>query len=301
MIRLGIDLGGTAIKYGLAEEGRLLGTGQIPTPLEEGYEAVLEAILRAGKEIMETAEAEEIGVATPGLIDAREGRILYSNNFAWENRHIARDLARLFHRPVRIANDAQAAALGEALYGAGKGYGRVAMITIGTGVGGGFVRNGEPEEDLYGGMAFIFGHMLYQRGGRRCNCGRTGCYEAYASAGALERDYRERTGRGNLLSAKEIFEAVSEDACAREAVSAFSAALGDLAADIANALRPEILVVGGGVSGSAELFLPAVREGLAEAYGAGFAPVKAAAAVLGNRAGILGAASLRTKAHRGED
>lgn len=300
MIRLGIDLGGTAVKYGLVENGRILCMNQVRTPLEEGYEAVLDTVAGSGKQMLETCPAEEIGLAVPGLVSTLEGKILFSNNFFWENKPVARDLARRFGLPVRMANDAQAAALGEALFGAGRGYRRVAMITVGTGVGGGFVRNGELEEDLYGGMAFIFGHLLYRKNGKRCNCGRTGCYEAYASAKAVEEDYREISGQ--VREAREIFASVSSDPFAQRAVDAFAEALGALAADIANAFRPEIIAVGGGISGAADVFLPSVRRALPEqVYGGRFAPVRVVQAALGNRAGIIGAASLNTRPHRGDE
>ena len=112
MVRLGIDLGGTSVKYGLVEDGRILCRGRIPTPREEGYEAVLDAVAGAGRQLLENSGAEEAGLAVPGLVDARAGTVLYSNNFGWENRPVAADLAKRLGLPVRIANDAQAAALG---------------------------------------------------------------------------------------------------------------------------------------------------------------------------------------------
>ena len=298
MIRLGIDLGGTAIKYGLVEDGKILCSEQAPTPLREGYEAVLDAVVRAAEQLSGAAGAEEVGMAVPGLIDTAAGTVLYSTNFGWENREIARDLARRFRRPVRIANDAQTAALGEALYGAGRGFRRTAMLTVGTGVGGGFVKDGVLDGDLYGGMAYIFGHLLYRENGKPCNCGRNGCYEAYASAPAVEKHYCELSGCAK--TAREIFSSAGTDPFAEKAVSAFTEALGALAADLANALRPEIIVVGGGVSGAAEIFLPEVNRILCQqVYGARFAPVRAVPAALGNRAGIIGAACLNTKAYGG--
>ncbi len=291
MIRIGIDLGGTAIKYGLTEDGNILCSDQAPTPLWEGYDAVLDAIVRAAEQLPGAENAEAVGMAVPGLIDTAAGTVLYSNNFGWENRPIVRDLAERFRRPVRIANDAQAAALGEALHGAGRGFRRMAMLTVGTGVGGGFVKDGALDADLYGGMAFIFGHLLYRENGKPCNCGRNGCYEAYASAPAVEKHYLELSGEAR--SAREIFESAGADPLAAQAVAAFTEALGALAADLANALRPEVIVIGGGVSGAADLFLPEINRILSQqVYGARFAPVRAVPAALGNRAGILGAGSL---------
>ena len=299
MKRLGIDIGGTAIKYGLVEDGSILSLNQIPTPIKEGYETVLSSIADAGKKMIENNDAEEIGVAVPGLINTLDGEVLYSNNFYWNNKPIANDLARRFGLPVRIANDAQAAALGEAVYGAGKGYDRVAMITIGTGIGGGFVKNGELDEDLYGGMAYIFGHTIFMKDGKHCNCGRDGCYEAYASARAVEKNYYEKTKQEK--TAKEIFESIQTDLNAKTIVDNFVDVIGSLLADVSNVFRPEIIAIGGGVSGSADIFISPVKQKFSkQVYGWNYAPIKIVPAVLGNCAGIIGAANLNTKAHRGD-
>lgn len=125
------------------------------------------------------------GDRLPGIIDAGRGIVRYSNNFGWQDAALAEDIRRRLGLSVRMANDAQCAALGEALYGAGRGVARMAMLTIGTGVGGGFVRDGRLETDGYGSMAYIFGHAVIAHQGRECNCGRRGCLEAYASATAI--------------------------------------------------------------------------------------------------------------------
>ena len=303
--RIGVDLGGTVIKMGVVEAGRVVEEAAFDTPLSEGYETVLDKIAEgAGALLAHCPEVKCIGMGVPGLIDSRKGIVCYSNNFGWKNVPFAEDMEKRLSvvqdtsteqkTPVRvrIANDAQCAALGEALYGAGRGYGRMAMFTIGTGVGGGFVRDGKLESERYGSMAYIFGHEVVEGNGRLCNCGRQGCLEAYASAEAVK---KRSTGLYETpQSAKEIFEKVREgDAGATHIVEEFLTYLAMGAVNISNILRPEVIVIGGGVSASADLILPRLTEELKKGgYGYEYAPVAVVQAALQNQAGIVGAAYL---------
>jgi glucokinase-like ROK family protein len=293
MKTLGIDLGGTRIKFGVVEAGWILREAACDTLIKEGYEAVVEQIAAGAEELYRLyPDIASAGLGSPGLIDTTKGVVRYSNNFGWNDVPICRDLERGLGLKVRVANDAQCAALGEALYGAGQGFGRMAMLTLGTGVGGGFVKDGRLETDEYGSMAYIFGHSIVSLRGEPCNCGRQGCLEAYASAGAIERKsagvyHKER-------KAHEIFEAArGGDETAKLLVREFSEYLSAGIVDIANILRPHVIVIGGGVSGSCDLLLPKVNEELEKGvYGYSYAPVRAVCARLGNRAGMIGAASL---------
>lgn len=298
--RLGIDLGGTQIKAGIVEEGRVTEELTAPTPSAKGYEQVLDAVGAAARPFLERHPGiTEIGVGVPGLIDATAGTVCYSNNFGWQDVPFQRDLQRRLSAELLIANDAQCAALGEALYGAGKGCGRVAMFTIGTGVGGGFVKDGRIETDRYGSQAYIFGHMAIDAKGRLCSCGRQGCLEAHASARAV-------AGRGKGLydempDAKQIFEdAAKGEHGACRIVDEFLDYLSIGVVNIANILRPEVIVIGGGVSASCGLILPRLNRELKKGvYGYVYTPVKAVCAALQNQAGIAGAAGLWEK--RSED
>lgn len=292
MQTIGIDLGGTQIKCGLVEDGRVLHACRCDTRKEEGYDAVVARMAALAGQFLPRAAVQAVGVATPGLIDVTGGVVSYSNNFGWENRPLALDLGDRLGLPVQLANDAQCAALGEARHGAGQGCARMAMVTIGTGVGGGFVRNGRIETDGYGSLAYIFGHAVIERNGAPCNCGRRGCLEAYASATAVAA--RGTRAYGIPLSAREVFErARAGEPAACAVVEEFLACLTAGVVDIANILRPQLIVVGGGVSASADMILPALNEGLAQGvYGYAYAPVRAVCAWLGNQAGVVGAASL---------
>lgn len=292
MVSLGIDLGGTQIKCGLVEEGRVIRFGVCDTRRQEGYAAVVDRMAELAERVLERDRAEYAGIASPGIIDARQGIVRYSNNFGWQDAALAEDIRGRLGIPTFLANDAQCAALGEALYGAGKGISRMAMITVGTGVGGGFVRDGRLETDSYGSMAYIFGHAVISHQGRKCNCGRRGCLEAYASATAIGAQGRQLWEEET--SVKDIFQAAAAgDEKARGIIREFLEYLTEGAVNLANILRPQVIVLGGGVSASGHMILPAVNRGLEEGvYGYAYAPVRAVCAHLGNQAGIVGAANL---------
>lgn len=291
--RIGVDLGGTVIKMGIVEDGRVTAEEAFDTPVSEGYEAVLDKIAEgAGSLLARCPEVDCIGMGVPGLIDSRKGLVCCSNNFGWQNMSFVRDMQERISVTVKIANDAHCAALGEALYGAGRGYGRMAMFTIGTGVGGGFVCEGKLETGRYGSMAYIFGHHTVETNGRICNCGRQGCLETYASAQAVKR--RSAGLYETPGSAKEIFDKMREgDPGAEHIVEEFLAYLAVGAVNISNILRPEVIVIGGGVSASADLILPRLQKELEKGvYGYEYAPVAVVQAALQNQAGIVGAANL---------
>ena len=293
MKTLGIDLGGTQIKLGVVENGGLLHESECATPEQRSYDTVLQTLAEeANKLLSRYPEIRHVGLGSPGLVDAGAGMILYSNNFGWHNVPLGCDLSAVLGRPVRMANDAHCAALGEALHGAGKGVKRMAMVTIGTGLGGGFVKNGVLEEDAYGSLAYIFGHISVEQDGRLCNCGRRGCLECYASAGAIAQKSKRIAHAAE--SVREVFEAAKrQDAVALSIVGEFMEYLASGVVSIANMLRPHIVVIGGGVAGSCDMILPYLNEELQNGvYGYQYAPVRAVCAELGNRAGVVGAASL---------
>lgn len=293
MKTLGIDLGGTQIKLGVVENGQVVCESEHATPEERAYDAVLQTLAdEANKLLSRYPEIKQVGLGSPGLIDAGAGMILYSNNFSWHNMPLGRDLSDVLGRPVRMANDAHCAALGEALYGAGQGVARMAMVTIGTGVGGGFVKNGVLETDAYGSLAYIFGHIGVAQDGKLCSCGRRGCLECYASAGAIANKSRRIAHAAE--SVREVFEAARrQDEVAVSIVGEFMEYLASGVVSIANVLRPHIVVIGGGVAGSCDMILPYLNEELEKGvYGYPYAPVRAVCAQLNNRAGVVGAASL---------
>lgn len=290
---LGIDLGGTQIKYGIVENGSVLESAKCDTPSGGSYSETLDKIIEISRNMLKShQDIGHIGLAAPGIIDTSAGIIRYSNNLGWHEIPICADIQQAIGKKVKIANDAQCATLGEALYGAGKGYSRVAMFTIGTGVGGGFIRDGKLETDSYGSMAYIFGHSIIEFDGKLCNCGRRGCLETYASASAIAKRWARTDQDG--ITVKEIFElARTGDTLANEIVREFLEYLSAGAVNIANILRPHVIIIGGGVSASADLIVPVVNKAMQmNVYGFAFAQVKVVQAELGNIAGIVGAASI---------
>lgn len=292
MYKIGIDIGGMSAKFGLVKEGRVLEERIVETGAGISYEQFLDAASACIKALREKQEAAAVGVSSCGLIDSGQGKIVYSNNIGWEDRPIAADLRERTALPVRIANDAKCAALAEAVYGAGRAYRRVCMITLGTGVGGGFVCDRRLPDGLYGDADSILGHITVERAGRPCTCGRRGCLEAYASATAVMGAYREKTG--SACTAKEIFaRAETGEAAALEVLSEFRYYLGEGLTSLVNVLRPEVVVIGGGLAASSALFIKEAEETVNRyAFGGKRLPVKVVSAELGNRAGIVGAALL---------
>ncbi|MGF7142650.1 putative NBD/HSP70 family sugar kinase [Anaerotaenia torta] len=298
MYSIGIDIGGISAKIGVVQKQKLKlnAVRTVPTNSSMEYEVFLSQVFTAMEELTEEAGRDGldmVGISSCGLIDSREGRITYSNNIRWENKSIVSDVGGRWQVPVKIANDAKCALLAEALYGAGRGFDRVCMITLGTGVGGGFMTGGRLDTGtLHGDASGILGHMTVEAGGRQCTCGRRGCLEAYASSSALMASYRERTGME--ITTKEIFHRVR---CGEEGALTvfheFCYYLGEGLVSFGNILRPEIIIIGGGISNSADLFIDVLSETVSKGvYGGEAIPIRIAAAVLGNDAGMIGATLL---------
>jgi len=197
---MGIDLGGTQIKYGVVQDGRMLYQSQCKTP-KGTYADVLSTLCKVTNDTLEKyPDIAYIGLAAPGIIEIKTGVVCYSNNLNWNDAPIGSDLHRATGKTIYLGNDAQCATLGESLFGAGQRVDRVAMLTLGTGVGGGFVKKGKIETDLYGAMAYVFGHQSIFDKQIACNCGRKDCLEVYASATAISKKAPTKT-------VKEVFDA----------------------------------------------------------------------------------------------
>ena len=293
MMRLGIDLGGMSAKLGVVENGKILATATVATRADSDYEKILCDLVVTAQGLMKAYPITAVGIGSPGLIDTKKGTVCYSNNIRWSDKPLRDDLSERLSLPVAIANDAKVAALGEAVFGAGKGFSRVAMLTLGTGVGGAFVKDGKLDAgSLHDDASGIFGHLTLYPRGKDCNCGKKGCLEVYCSASAMNEKARKLLGEGN--TAKELFKAAREgNTEALAIVSAFGEDFSHGLSSLGNILRPEVFVIGGGMSKDADLFLPAVNEVLKkEIFGWDYAPVVAVKATLGNEAGIIGAALL---------
>mgnify|MGYP001111487454 CR=1 FL=1 len=306
----GIDLGGTNIKCGIVdEEGKIIIQESVPTHSERGFSYVAETM--AGLVIklaqVNKIDVKEVGVGSPGMIDGERGVVVYSNNLAWQKAPLAAELKNRLRLPVRITNDANAAAYGEYACGAGKQYNSIVLLTLGTGIGSGIVLNGKLYEGSAGAGAEL-GHEVIRMGGEKCACGRRGCFEAYASATALirqtkramEKDrqstlWRLCEGDINNVNGKTVFDAVAMgDAAAKRVINNYRRYLSEGLANIANAFRPEAILIGGGISAQGENLTKPLQkrvDKLMLGHGA-YAPVKIKTASLGNAAGLVGAAML---------
>ena len=308
----GIDLGGTNIKAGIVDgEGKLLNKLSIKTLAERSMEEIIhdmgklavDAIKDAG---LEVKDIECIGIGSPGTPDNEEGLLVYSSNLPFNKapmRKLIRDVVDL---PVYIDNDANCAAMAEAVAGAGKGAKDSVTITLGTGVGAGVIVNGR----IFSGFnqaGSEFGHTVLVSGGVQCGCGRKGCFEQYASATALARMTREaaEANPDSLLNkvkedfgewnAQIAFVAMKQgDKVAAQVIDSYTDFLADGLANAINAFMPEVLIVGGGVCNEGDpLLIPMREKTMSRPYfGPGVPKTRIALAQMGNDAGIVGAAMM---------
>ena len=318
MYRIGIDLGGTNIAAGLVnEEYVILQKTSVPTLAAErtGME-VVKAMADVCHRLVEMqgiamSEVEAIGVASPGIADSETGEVKYICSLPISGLNVAellKEMTGVFE--VHLENDANAAAWGEAVAGAAKGTHSSIMVTLGTGVGGGIIVN----RQILTGFNFAgaeVGHMVIEKQGVPCICGRRGCWEAYSSATALIRMTKEKmeecakTGRQTTLpdwaakqgkvSGRTAFDAMKAgDEAAREVVDMYISYLATGITNLINVFRPQVLSIGGGISGEGEgLLKPLLPLVLKECYGGDVVEeTKIRIAELGNDAGIIGAAFL---------
>lgn len=317
-LTIGIDVGGTRIKAGLvAGDGSLRATRVRESP-PESAEAVAGAVAEVVGELRAEARGAQVagvGVAAAGFVDHAAGVVLFAPHLPWREEPLRDRLSELLDLPVGLDNDANAAAWAEHRFGAGRGQEEMVMITLGTGLGGAHLAGGQLQRGRHG-LAGEYGHMMVVPDGRKCPCGRRGCWEQYASGTALRRAGRAALATGGasadaLLSAcggtasSLQGEHVTRAALAGDPVSVGLLAetgrwLGIGLANLAAALDPACVVVGGGVLEGGELVLGPAREALRAAVpAAGRWPVpEVRAAELGNSAGLIGAADLVRRSGR---
>lgn len=297
-VRIGIDIGGTDTKIGLVDiHQKILASETIKTDASRSPEEVIGDIGRSALQLLEAQgiamdQCVGVGIGVPGTVDRKNGIVRYSNNIKWENVELVREMGKYLPLPTRIANDADCAALGEVVAGAGKECQDVIMITLGTGVGGGIILDGNIYEGKGIGGSEL-GHMVIVENGEPCTCGRRGCLEAYASATALVREAKKSTGY--ILTPQEIFAGSGRgDRKLQEVVDTYIRRLGIGIVNIVNIFRPQLVLIGGGISGQGETITRPLNEIVrANCFGGdkGQIPV-IETATLGNEAGMIGAASL---------
>lgn len=317
MYYIGVDLGGTNIAVGIVDEKmNILVKDSVPTRPDRDPEAIVQDMTDLARRLLEAkgiplSEVAYAGIATPGIANREAGIVEYACNLPFRNFAISEVFARYLPLPhVYIENDANAAALAEALAGAARGTKDSIMITLGTGVGGGIIINGR----VYSGFNFAggeLGHVVIQHGGRLCSCGRRGCWEAYSSAPALTEMTREAIAacrakgiptqmsrdadEPGRVNARTAFDAAKAgDAEAQRVVDTYISYLACGIANMINIFQPEVITIGGGISGEGEnLRLPLEREVMREQYArASRKKTRVCMATLGNDAGIIGAAGL---------
>ena len=305
----GIDVGGTKIAGGVVDEdGTIVEQLRVESPATDA-EAIEEAIAGLVIELRSRHAIETVGVGAAGYVDKARAVVLFAPNVAWRNEDLKAELEKRVELPVVIENDANAAAWGEFRYGAAHDAEDLLLVTVGTGVGGGLVLDGEVYRGANGVGAEI-GHMRVVPNGILCGCGKHGCFEQYASGSALVREARslalsgaqiaqgmlQRAG-GELtkITGPLITEAAQDgDAGATQQLAELGRWLGEGMASLTEILDPEVIVVGGGVSEAGDLLLdPARRAFAGQLVGRGFRPIpEIRKARLGNRAGLIGAADL---------
>lgn len=308
---VGIDVGGTNLKAGLVDEqGHLLASRKSPLGVFQGPEKFISTLADLTIQVardggVDPRTLEYVGMGIPGAV--ADGNIVYTCNIPMENVPIGRLFARYLNVPVLLENDANCAAVGEYFCGAGRGTQDFAVVTLGTGIGGGFILNGK----LYagGGMVGEVGHMVIRQGGVPCNCGRRGCWEVYASATGLIRMTREAmeenpdsllwniSSSGEDVGGRTAFLAAQQgDKAARQVCEEYVRDLAAGITNLVNILQPEVLAIGGGISNESDAaLLNPLREQVGrECYARhGGRMTRIVKTELGNDAGIVGAALLR--------
>ncbi len=311
MIAIGIDIGGTSIKgAAVYDDGRMLDVFALPVQKGEPGEVTIGKLIDVVENyIKEKGIAKEIvgiGMGIPGLLDIEKGIVTYSPNLKWEDLHIADLFKARLPYPVRVANDANVAAFGEAKFGAGKGVPYVIMLTLGTGVGGGIVLDGKLYEGNEGKGAEM-GHITMEFEGRQCGCGRKGCLEAYASATALINDTKKAMEEhpeslmhqaaqelGKVDGRVAFIAARKGDEVALHVVDQYIYFLCEGIMNYCNIFRPNVVILSGGIANEGDYLFDKINNYLKlHKYGFPRSPeVKVVPAKLGYDSGKIGAASL---------
>lgn len=310
--RLGIDFGGTTIKTAVIDEDfHILGRYVVPTGLPASGEELVQRTAQACRKQLEELglslkDVRSAGVGMPGTVNQLTGAVEYANNLGMTNFSFIPKLRDALGIPVTGGNDADCAALGEYLAGAGQGATSLLLVTLGTGIGGAILVKGQIWRGCNDAAA-EFGHMVIEAGGRPCTCGRRGCFEAYASATALVTRAKEKVveapgselaelaRQSGQVSGKEVLAALKAgDAAAKEVFKEYLYYLSLGITNLINIFQPEKLLIGGGISNFGDVLLTPVRERVEKyrysRYSSRNTSIELAS--LRNDAGLIGAAAL---------
>ena len=304
---IGIDIGGTTVKLGLFNiEGELLNKWEIETRKIDNGKYILSDIVKSINSILEEKDIDKgeiigAGVGVPGPVKG-DGTVLGCVNLGWPVFNVSLELEKLLGIPVKVANDANIAALGEMYKGGGKGYENMIMVTLGTGVGGGVIINSRIIDGANGAGGEI-GHINVNPHEKvKCNCGKKGCLEQYASATGIVNLAKEILEKENCdsklrtienMTAKDVFDLAKEkDELAIKVIEKFSYILGSALANIACVCNPEVFVIGGGVSKAGDILLKSLKKYYLENAFHATVNTEFKLATLDNDAGIFGGAKL---------
>lgn len=313
-LAIGIDIGGTKVAGGLVDvDGNITHRARRDTPDRSKSPAVVEdTIVEVVAELIQivgSGTIAAVGIGAAGFVAADRATVVFAPHLSWRHEPLQAALQKRITTPIFVDNDANAAAWAEWRFGAAKGETHLMMITLGTGIGGGILINGEVQRGRFG-IAGEFGHMQIVPGGHRCECGNRGCWEQYASGNALVREARSLFSAnspiasdlfdraegvpGNLTGPLITQAARDGDPTAGELLAEIGNWLGLGIANLAAAFDPGTFVIGGGLSAAGDLLLASARETFKrQLTGRGYRPeARIVAAELGNDAGLIGAADL---------
>lgn len=302
---VGVDLGGTKIYTALVDlEGNIIKEKTVETLAHEGEKAVMGRIVDTINYVIDGTDKnliKSIGIGSPGPLDVKNGIIIENSNLPFKNFAIVKTIKETYDLPTYLDNDANVATLGEFMFGAGKGSENMVFITASTGIGGGAVLNGKLFRGATGN-ALEVGHMTVSTEGPRCGCGNLGCAEALGSGTAIGKRAKEAvlsnvvTSLKNYenVTAKEVFkEAANGDRVAKNILNTSLTYLGIAVANTITNFDPEKVVVGGGVVNGGDIVLDTIRNVVEERCMAAFVEnCTIEKAILGGKAGVLGAAAL---------
>lgn len=308
---IGLDLGGTKILAGLVNsEGQMISQTQLPTASEDGEKAVIERVLAAIESVMAAKNVNRrrvrgVGIASAGVIDSKKNEIIFASNLGWSNVPIGKLIEDKFNLPVRLMNDANASAVAEWMWGAGKGTANMIYVTVSTGVGAGIISDGRLLSGI-DGSAGEFGHISIDWNGPLCLCGNRGCIENYSSGTAIENAARMALAKGDAaiggsllqdskdLTAKQIGEAALRgDRFSIDILKQAGFYLGVGATSLIHLFNPEVIVFGGGVMSTAPIILQEIEKSVRERCIPGMASqVRIELNRLGTESGVVGAAGL---------
>lgn len=302
---IGVDLGGTKIYTAISNQlGEIIAEEVVPTEASKGAEQVIAKIINSIKKVSKNIEADHIkaiGIGSPGPIDAKKGLIVSPPNLPIRNFNVVEAIKNEFGLPTFLDNDANAATLGEYIFGGGKGCENMVYITASTGVGGGAILNGK----IYRGStsnALEVGHTTVNPSGRACGCGNIGCVESMSSGIYIEKMAKDYLSSGvttslnnyESVTAKEVFkEAENGDEIANQILSETLSYLGIAVANCANIFDPDKIIIGGGVSNGGDIVFEKINEQMqARCLGPIREHCKVEKAQLGGKAGVIGAVAL---------